>query len=127
MLHRRLVTERLVRVALPPVIFTFGEYKVLAVSAVTEALFRLVSPVEVIFASVAVPVAVMLVPVAFPKRRLVMEASAADRKLVRKLPLFTMLAEVVVPVRLRLFRVPMVVVETTPFTVETRELAASPV
>ena len=75
----------------------------------------------------AVPVAVMLVPVAFPKSRLVMEARAADRKLVRKLPELTMFSEVVVPVKVKLFKVSIEVVDNTPFTVDSRVLEASPV
>jgi hypothetical protein len=66
----------------------------------------------------------MLVPVALPKRRLVIEARAEDKKLVRKLPEFTMFCEVVVPVRLIAFRVSMEVVETMPFTVDCMVLEA---
>lgn len=83
--------------------------------------------VATMLARLAVPVAVMSVPVADPKSKLVMEARTEEKKLVRKLPELTMFSEVVVPVRLRLLRVLMEVVERTPFTVDSRVLEASPV
>jgi ubiquinone biosynthesis protein Coq4 len=108
-----------VKVALVPT-------KLVVVALVADRLVEVVL-VATTVARLAVPVAVMLVPVAFPKRRLVMEARAADRKLVRKLPELTMLAEVVVPVRLIAFNWLIEVVETTPLTVDCIVLEAPPV
>ncbi len=90
--------------------------RLVTVALVADRLVEVVV-VATMVAREAVPVAVMLVPVALPKRRLVIEARAEDKKLVRKLPEFTMFCEVVVPVRLIAFRVSMEVVETMPFTI----------
>lgn len=112
-------TEMLVKVAFVPTIFV-------VVALIAERLVDVVL-VATIFARLAVPVAVIFVPVAFPKSEFVILARADEKKFVRKLPEFTMFCEVVVPVRFRLLRVPIVVVDTTPFTLDTREFAASAV
>jgi hypothetical protein len=109
-------TDRLVKVALVPT-------RLVVVALVADKLVEVVL-VATTVAKLAVPVAVMLVPVALPKSKLVMEARAAERKLVRKLPEFTMFSEVVVPVRLMAFSWLMEVVETTPLTVDCMVLEA---
>lgn len=85
-----------------------------------------------IVARLAVPVAVMFVvamfvPVALSKNRFVKYPYTADIRLEIIFPLFWIFSEVVVPVRFMLFKVFIVVVEITPFTVDTRELDASAV
>lgn len=109
-------TDRLVNVALVPtrsVMVALVELKLVEVVLVATMLARL-----------AVPVAVMFVPVALSNSKLEIYEEIADKKLVKKFPELTMFSEVVVPVRFKPFRVEILVVAVTPFTVVVRVLEA---